>query len=150
MEDNFKSKIESVRGNIDNFKKPLTDVIIVASIIEDEAITSDDRRIVSGILWKRLKMKMPLQVDALFRYLDGKGTFDLTTEDLATTSPYNTYKYIGLPPTPINNPGLDSILAAVEPKKTNYLYFVSDKKGVMHYAATFEEHQRNRELYLGR
>ena len=65
-------------------------------------------------------------------------------------NPYNTYANKGLPPTPVSNPGIDSIRAAITPTNTKYLYFLSDKKGVMHYAVTFEEHKKNRELYLGK
>lgn len=150
LENNFQVKIAPLEGEIKKSGRSLSEIITMASIVEDEAKTTEDRKIVAGILWKRIKLGMPLQVDAPFRYLDGKGTFDLTTSDLATSSPYNTYTHKGLPPTPIGNPGLDSILAALRPEKTNYLYFVSNKKGVIHYATTFEEHQTNRELYLGR
>lgn len=150
MKDNFSKKVETITLKIASSSKSFKEIITMASIIEDEAITTEDRRIVSGILWKRLKLKMPLQVDATFKYINGKGTFDLTQDDLALDSPYNTYKYAGLPPTPINNPGLDSIRAAIEPTQTKYLYFISDKKGKIYYAEDFEGHQRNRELYLGR
>ncbi len=91
---------------------------------------------------------MPLQVDVSFKYINGKGTSELTGDDLEIDSPYNSYKYAGLPPTPIANPGLDSIRAALLPIESPYFYFLSDKDGVMHYAATFEEHKKNKLLYL--
>ena len=111
--------IETMR---DNFKKKAGDVgqdiVIVASLIEKEVPDSDDRKIVSGILWKRLKIGMALQVDAVFPYITGKQKVLL--EDLKIDSPYNTYLYKGLPPGPIANPGLDAIEAARNPKESPY------------------------------
>lgn len=148
MRENFARKVNTLKEDIEKFGKPLEDVVIMASIVEDEARTLDARRTIAGILWKRLKLKMPLQADATFKYVNGKGTFDLTKEDLEADNPYNTYKNKGLPPTAISNPGLDSIRATVAPTNTNYLFFLSDKSGVMHYAVNFEEHKRNKEMYL--
>ena len=91
---------------------------------------------------------MPLQVDASFRYINGKTSAELTHDDLAIDSPYNTYKYAGLPPTPITNPGLDSIDAAINPIETDYFYFLTGHDGVMYYAETFDEHKLNKEKYL--
>ena len=93
---------------------------------------------------------MPLQVDSTFMYINGKITYELTLDDLKIDSPYNTYKYNGLPPGPIGNPGLDAIYAAMNPINTKYLYFLSSKSGNMYYAKTFEEHIRNKELYLNK
>jgi len=148
MQDNFSNKISSINIDIINFKKPVSDVIKMASIVEEEARTEETRKIVAGILWKRLSLGMPLQVDSSFKYINGKGTKDLTLADLKIDSLYNSYKYKGLPPTPICNPGLDSIIATITPNSTDYLYFLSDIKGDMHYAQTFAEHLRNKELYL--
>jgi UPF0755 protein len=91
---------------------------------------------------------MPLQVDASFAYIMNKGTREVTKDDLQTDSPYNTYKYKGLPPTPISNPGLESIHAALNPRETSYLYYLSDKDGRMYYAKDFETHKKNKALYL--
>ena len=101
------------------------DIVTLASIVEAEAASTNDRRIVSGILLKRLKIGMPLQVD------------------VATS----TYDYTGLPSAPINNPGLDAIDAALKPTDSPYLYYISDHSGVMHYARTFTEHKANRERF---
>jgi UPF0755 protein len=120
----------------------------MASLVEEETRTPADRRLVAGILWKRIKLGMPLQVDAVFPYINGKNTYEVTARDLKIDSPYNTYLYPGLPIAPIANPGLDSIKAAIEPAESPYLYYLSDRAGAMHYAKTFEEHKRNRELYL--
>ncbi len=146
MENNFDNKISGI--NFSTTTHSTKDVIIMASILENETRTPEDRRIVSGILWKRLKLGMALQVDATFSYVNGKNTYELTSDDLKIDSPYNTYKYRGLPPGPIGNPGIDSILAALNPTTTKYLYFLSERDGTMHYAQTFEQHKLNKERYL--
>jgi UPF0755 protein len=148
LEKTFEEKITSVRGNIEVFGESLEDVVTMASILEGEARQYETRQIVAGILWKRLEEGMPLQVDATFRYINGKTSEDLTLDDLKIDSPYNTYVYRGLPPTPISNPGLDSIKAAISPKKTVYYYFLTDKEGTMHYAKTLDEHAANKRKYL--
>ena len=145
---NFQNRIKPLEAEILAFNKPLTDIIKLASIVEEEARTIETRQIISGILWKRLSLGMPLQVDASFKYINGKGTKDLTLADLKIDSPYNSYLYKGLPPTPIANPGLESIKATITPIKTEYLYFLSDKNGEMHYAVTYATHLQNKELYL--
>ncbi|MBA3733050.1 endolytic transglycosylase MltG [Patescibacteria group bacterium] len=149
MNNNFIEKIKTVTG-IATSTHSLKDIITMASILEAEARTTQSRRIISGILWKRLQLGMALQVDSTFSYVNGKNTYELTAKDLTLESPYNTYKYAGLPPGPIDNPGLDAIFSAVNPITTNYLYFLSSKSGDMYYANTFEEHKRNRELYLNK
>ncbi|MFH0804446.1 MAG: endolytic transglycosylase MltG [Candidatus Zambryskibacteria bacterium] len=149
MRENFARQIKEYGEDILKSKKSLDDIVIMASIIEDEANgTLESKRIVSGILWKRLRLEMPLQVDAPFQYYNGKNSYTLTKEDLAEDHEYNTYVNKGLPPTAITNPGIDSLRAAIAPTQTSYLYFLSDKKGNMYYAKTFEEHKRNRGLYL--
>lgn len=120
----------------------------MASLIEREAKTDEDRKTIAGILWNRIDLKMPLQVDAVFGYIKGIDTYHPTSEDLSIESPYNTYLHAGLPPTPISNPGLESLHAAATPTKTDYLYYLTGKDGVMHYAKTFEEHKANRAKYL--
>ncbi|MFZ2620912.1 MAG: endolytic transglycosylase MltG [Minisyncoccia bacterium] len=147
MNDTFNDKISSI-GSIATSTHKLKDVIIMASIIENEARTTESRRTVAGILWKRLSLGMPLQVDSTFLYINGKNTYELTLDDLKIDSPYNTYKYKGLPPGPISNPGLDAINSTLNPITTKYLYFLSSRDGKMYYAKTFEEHKRNKELYL--
>lgn len=127
---------------------PTPDDIVLASLLEKEARGADDRRIVAGILKKRLELGMALQVDAVFGYIRGTATYHPSGKDLELDSPYNTYKYPGLPPGPIGNPGLETIDAAQHPRETPYLYYLSDGEGVMHYARTFEEHKANKEKYL--
>jgi len=144
---NFDHKIEENKIKLEGSKYSLNQIIIMASIIEKES-TKEARQEVANILWKRFEMDFPLQVDAPFLYSINKGTFDLTTNDLKSDSPYNTYKYLGLTPTPIGNPGIESILAAANPESTKNLYFLTGRDGKMYYADTFEGHKRNRLLYL--
>lgn len=149
MTANYKSKVVDIADSIRAFGKPIRDVIIMASILEEEARTTESRRTIAGILWKRLAERMPLQVDSTFAFVNGKTrSSDLSLEDLKIDSPYNTYVYRGLPPGPISNPGLDSILAAVTPIATKYYFYLSDKEGNMHYAVTHDEHVANKFKYL--
>jgi UPF0755 protein len=147
MAKNFNEKIPHIPGIATTTYK-FKDVVIMASIIEREARTTESRQIIAGILWKRLKIGMPLQVDAAFDYVNGKATFDLSVDDLKIDSPYNTYKYKGLPPGPIGNPGLNAIWSTINPVQTKYLYYLTGKDGKMYYAKTFEEHVRNKQKYL--
>lgn len=148
MEKNFNNKISTLNEKISAFGKPLKEVVIMASLLEEEARQLETKQMIAGILWKRLKIDMPLQVDSSFQYVNGKNTFTLTLDDLKIDSPYNTYFYKGLPPTPISNPGLDSILAAITPTASQYLYFLTDKNGNMRYAITHDQHVANKEKYL--
>lgn len=148
MNDNFDIKTKTISTEIKNFGKSESDVIKMSSILEGEARTLESREIIAGILWKRISMRMPLQVDSSFKYINGKTSANLTSLDLQIDSPYNSYTNIGLPPTPISNPGLGAIEAAINPIKTPYLYFLTDKDGNMHYAVTFEEHVANKLKYL--
>lgn len=125
-----------------------TSVVIMASLIEREAHGSDDRAVIAAILYKRLELGMRLQVDATVAYAVGKGDDILTKADFAVDSPYNTYRHGGLPPGPIANPGLEAIKAALSPAKTDYLYYLHDKNGSIHYAKTYAEHQKNIAKYL--
>ncbi|HEY4519431.1 MAG TPA: endolytic transglycosylase MltG [Candidatus Paceibacterota bacterium] len=149
MRQNFEAKSASIAPQIEAFGKPFRDVVIMASLLEREANTTEDRRMIAGVLWNRLERDMLLQVDAAFLYTLGKGTFDLTTEDLASDSPYNTYRFRGLPPTPIGSPSLDSLLSAVTPVHHTYLFYLADKNHVTYYSKTYQEHLRKKALYLG-
>lgn len=148
MRGQFDKQMAEVMKTIEASPHTLQEVIVMASIIEEEANNTEDRRKISGVLWKRIEIDMPLQVDAPFYYLFGKGSSQLTLSDLATTSPYNTYKNKGLPPHAISNPGLGSILAALNPIPSDYLYYLADKTGVTHYAKTHDEHVANKAKYL--
>ncbi|MEK7182269.1 MAG: endolytic transglycosylase MltG [Patescibacteria group bacterium] len=148
MKNNFIKKVGDIYSKIERSDKSLEEIIIMASILEEEARIFETKKIISGILWQRIKIGMPLQVDAVFPYIIGKNTYELTKEDLSIDSPYNTYKYKGLPFGPISNPGISSIEAAISPVKTNYLFYLSDRDGNMHYAETFEKHKINKLKYI--
>lgn len=148
MRENFNTKIAMLSDKINSSGHSLSDIVTMASLVEKEARSTDVRRIVAGILWNRLKLGMPLQVDAVFGYIFNKDTYSPSFSDLKINSPYNTYTHTGLPPTPINNPGLDSLEAAISPTKTNYLYYLVDKNGIIHYAVTYAAHHANQKKYL--
>ncbi len=124
--DDFNKKIKPIISDINASGKTEQEIIVMASLIEREAKGDADRGYVSGILWNRINKGMPLQVDA---------------------DP-STYKTKGLPESPICNPGLLAIEAALHPVASNYLYYLHDKNGQIHYAKTFTEHKHNKKLYL--
>lgn len=148
LEENFAQRTRDKQAEVAARGMDWHDILTMASIIEEETAKEEDRHIVSGILWKRMKLGMRLQVDATFGYTIGKGSLELTDSDLKSTSTYNTYMHDGLPPGPITNPGLASIDAALNPTSSEYLYYLSDKDGVIHYANTFAEHKINKAKYL--
>ena len=148
MRANFTAKIDPFMDDIAVSKHSLSDIVIVASLVEKEARTNVNRRIVAGILWNRLALGMPLQVDAVFGYIFNRDTYSPSAADLRVDSPYNTYTHIGLPPTSIDNPGVDALDAAIHPTKTNYLYYLTGKDDQMHYATTYAGHQFNQRKYL--
>ncbi len=148
MRKNFDTHIASITPYITTSGYSQNDVIIMASLLEKEARTLHTRRIIAGILFNRLRIGMPLQVDAVFGFIFNKPTYDPSIKDLHVKSPYNTYIHKGLPPTPIDNPGSDAIFAAATPIKTNYLYYITGKDGTMHYAKTLAQHERNIRKFL--
>jgi len=118
------------------------DIVILASIIESEAGIEEEKRTISSVYHNRLKKKMRLQADPTVIYALGGLDRPLYYRDLEYDSPYNTYKYKGLPPGPINSPGLSSIIAAINPEETDYLYFVADGTGRHIFSRTLKEHNR--------
>ncbi len=149
MLNNFDHKLTvQMRQDIQAQHKTIFEIITLASIIEREVKTDQDRAIVAGIFNKRLKADMPLQADSTINYVTGKNTPAVSGVDLKIDSLYNTYKYKGLPPGPISNPGIESIKAAIYPEDSNYWYFLTDKQGNAHYAEDFEEHKQNKAKYL--
>lgn len=131
------------------------EVITLASIVEREGRTDEDRPVIAGILLKRLKADWPLQADATLQYALGYQAGEkswwkknLLDEDKKIDSPYNTYLHPGLPPRPIANPGLSSIRAVIYPKETDYWYYLHDPEGRAHYAQTLVEHNANSTKYL--
>ncbi|TSC52483.1 MAG: UPF0755 protein [Parcubacteria group bacterium LiPW_41] len=128
--------------------------LVLSSILEREVITFEDRQIVAGIFLKRISIRMPIQADATISYekCDGKykgcEVIRMARSDTAIPSPYNTYQRLGLPPTPIANPGQSAIRAAIEPQKTPYLYYLSAKTGETLFSRTLDEHNIKRAKYL--
>lgn len=146
---NFDKKFNiELRDKVAKQGKTIYDIIIVASLLEKEVRTLEDKKIVSGILWKRLELGIPLQVDASIAYITGKKTTKISTEETKIDSPYNTYIRLGLPVAPICNPGTESILAAVEPIFGEYLYYLSSPAGETFFSRTLEGHNIKKAKYL--
>jgi len=151
--DNFDKKLSpKLREEIEKQNKTVFEIITMASMIQKEIYNTEEckncKNLVSGILWKRLEKGMPLQVDATIGYITGKRTIKILSKDLRIDSPYNTYKYLGLPIGPISNPGLESILASLYPEDSNYWYFLSTPESKTIFSKTLEEHILAREKYL--
>lgn len=155
----FESKTSNltVSGSNLSFKEAVT----LASLLERETKTNEERPVVAGILIKRLEAGWPLQVDASVQYAVATTKCSvqgakcdwwapLTKDDLSINSPYNTYKFQRLPPSPIANPGLSSLQAAFNPTPSPYWYYIHDQDGKIHYAKTLEEHNANIAKYLGK
>lgn len=150
MRANFDRKVTStMRADIKKQKKTLDEILIMASILEREVRTSEEMQIVSDIFWRRLAIGMLLQADSTINFVTGGKRPRATYDDLKIDSPYNTYKYRGLPPGPIGNPGLSAITAAIYPKKNDYWFFLTtEDDGHAIFAKTLDEHNRNRMKYL--
>ena len=142
-------------------KLSTNEVVTLASLLERETVTDEERPIVAGILLKRIDNSWPLQVDASVQYTVANARCtpsqtdcdwwpDLTKQDLEINSPFNTYKYQGLPPSPISNPGLGSIKAVLENTQSPYWFYLHDPSGVIHYAQSLEEHNLNIAKFLGK
>lgn len=124
------------------------EVITLASVIEREAVVSEDRPIISGVFHNRLAIAMPLQSCATVQYILGEQKPVLSIKDTQIDSPYNTYIVSGLPPTPICSPGIESIDAALWPTESDYLYFLAKGDGSHVFSITFDEHLRNKAIYI--
>jgi UPF0755 protein len=163
MLSNFEGKItDQMLFDMKTKNLSMKEVVTMASLIESEVgraasvqLTSDvratmqrEREIVASVFYNRLGMDMALQSDATINYITRNGDRRAQLSDLEIDSPYNTYKYTGLPPGPISNPGIDSIRAAIYPADSSYVYFLHDPSGVAYFARTLEEHNSNREKYL--
>lgn len=131
-------KNAAAKNNLDS-----NEVIILASIVEGETNNYKEMPLIAGVYLNRMQKGMKLQADPTVQYLQEGGWKRLLIKDLNIDSPYNTYKYYGLPPGPINNPGKKAILAVVYPEHHNYYYFVADGEGGHKFARTLEEHNRN-------
>jgi UPF0755 protein len=146
MLNDFDVKISAdLRGNIRNQGKTLKDIVSMASLLEMEVKSKEDRETVSGIFWNRIEKGMPLQSCATLAYALGVDKKQYSFEDTQIKSLYNTYQNIGLPPGPIGNPGIVSIEAAINPKNTSYYFFLSNPKtGETLFAKTLDEQNSNK------
>jgi len=146
---NFDQKLKpELKEEISWQGKTIFEIMTMASMIEKEVKTLEDKKLVSGILWERLEQGMSLQVDATISYITGKRTVKILLEDLQIDSPYNTYKYKGLPLGPISNPGLDSIVAAIYPEESEFWYYLSMPEGETIFSKTLTEHNIAKAKYL--
>jgi len=155
LKDTFLAKTAQLRSVIEERGDDFNEVLILASLVERETQSYDDKKLVAGILYNRLEEGMPLQIDATVQYalgysLEEKSWWrkNLTLDDLELDSLYNTYSHNALPPAPICNPGMETIEAVANYTPSDYFYYITDKQGNMHYAKTLEEHNRNVEKYL--
>lgn len=150
--DNFVVKTENdLFFDIKEQKRNFYEILIMASLLEKEVRKETDKRMVADLLWRRLDTDFPLQVDATICYAKYESfkKCSLTRELFKLDSPYNTYLYKGLPPTPIDNPGIESIQAALNPLSNDYWYYMTDRKtGRTIFSETFEEHLESRGKYL--
>ncbi|MDD2753714.1 MAG: endolytic transglycosylase MltG [Candidatus Portnoybacteria bacterium] len=147
--DNFDKKLTpDLREQISRQGKNIYNVVILASIVQQEAIDENDMPLVAGVFANRLQKGIALESDASVNYATGKKLRQTTYEDLKIKSPYNTYMYRGLPPGPIANPGIEAIRAAINPPKTDYLFFLHPLDGPTVFSKTLDEHNRNRAKYL--
>jgi len=150
-----KRMTEAMREDIIKKGRAISDVVILASLLEREGTSDADRPIIAGILLKRIKAGWTLDIDATLQYALGYQPKErswwksaLTVQDKQINSPYNTYKHLGFPPGPIANPGLSSLMAAIYPKESPYWFYLHDTKGQIHYATTQEEQDANIAKYL--
>lgn len=132
--------IQEIGPNLTLEEKNFHEIITMASLIEKEVQTYEDKRLVSGIGWKRIENQIPLQMDATITYLTNKKSSKVSIEETKIDSPYNAYKYKGLPPGPICNPGLESIKAALYPKESEYWYYLSSPTGETIFSENLIQH----------
>ncbi|OIP78753.1 MAG: hypothetical protein AUK20_03235 [Parcubacteria group bacterium CG2_30_45_37] len=150
MLDNFQKKLTpAMAEEIKRQNKSVYEIITMASLIEKEVRTPEDMKIVSGIFWQRIENRQGLESCATLAYILGVNKPQYSVADTKIDSPYNTYKHRGLPPSPIANPGLNAITAAIYPKETDYNYFLSDPAtGQTIFSRTLGEHNLNKAKYL--
>lgn len=154
LHETFETKVtDQMRQDVVSTGLTFDEVIILASLVEKEGYSDADRPVIAGILYNRLAEGWPLQVDATLSFMLGNKENnwwkkDLTNDDKKIASTFNTYLNTGLPKSPIANPGLSAIKAAIYPKKTEYWFYLHDPQKQVHYAKTLEEHNQNIAQYL--
>ena len=146
---NFEQKLRpELRAEIKKQNKTIFEVVTLASIIEREVPEHADKKMIADVFLKRLKNNIGLQSDATINFVTGKGLTQPSRDDLKIDSPYNTYKYRGLPPGPIANPSISSIEAVIYPTPNDYYYFLTTKEGEVIYSQTYQEHLAAKAKYL--
>jgi UPF0755 protein len=151
----LEDKLENARLNIESHDSlSAYEIMILASIIEREAFTDEEKYMISDILQKRLRGEMEgiklLQADATLLYEEKDWKAVVTKELKEKDSPYNTYKVTGLTPTPICNPGIEAIKATLDPSENEYFFYLHDEDGKIHYAKTHDEHVNNERCYINK
>ncbi len=146
MIDKFFSSLYTIPYNnysVDDLRR----VVIIASLVEKEAKIDDERQLIAAVFYNRLQKGKRLESCSTIQYILGKTKERLLYSDLQVDSPYNTYLHSGLPPGPISNPGLKSLIAAVYPADVDYLFFVSKRDGSHHFSTTYQQHLKAIEKY---
>ena len=146
INERFSDEILSHYGTSTQKIVPIKDALIIASLIQRETVSTDGMRLLSGIMWNRLFLGMNLQIDSTLQYAKANKSTEMSwwpkvvPNDKYISSPFNTYKYNGLPPSPIANPSVEAILAALNPVKTSCLFYFNDKNGDFHCSDNYEDH----------
>jgi len=146
INERFSEEILSHYGTSTQKIVPLSDALTIASLIQRETLSTDGMRLLSGIMWNRLFLGMNLQIDSTLQYAKANKSTEaswwpkVVPNDKYISSPFNTYKHGGLPPTPIANPSVEAILAALNPVKTSCLFYFNDKSGVFHCSDNYADH----------
>lgn len=152
MKNTFNTKVKESLG-MESTDPKLHDIVVIASLIEREAIRDDEKVLISSVIANRLEDGMALDIDATLQYIKGKNAKGEWWsvpygEDKALNSLYNTYKHPGVPPGPISNPGIEALKAAANPATSAYYYYIHDPEGNVHFAKTLSEHEANIVKYL--
>ncbi len=148
MKDNFHKNYKEISEAAAKTGYSMNEIVTLASIVELEAHKYEDRRKIAGVLYNRLDINMPLQVDVSFVYIMDKGTFDITLEDLKHKSPYNTYVHKGLPPGPIGSPSMAALRATVDPVKSDWLFYLADSYGTTYFSNNYAQHLVKKRRYI--
>lgn len=140
---------EDIRQKAKDKNMSVRDLVNLASLVEKEAVFPEERPVIAGVFLKRLQIQMPLQSDTTIQYILGVQKKEISIADTKIDSPYNTYLYAELPPGPIASPSISTINAVLDPKPTNYLYFVADLEGHHHFTETYQDHLKEIERIHG-
>ena len=140
---------EDIRQKAKDKNMSIRDLVNLASLVEKEAVFPEERPVIAGVFLKRLQIQMPLQSDTTIQYILGVQKKEISIADTKIDSPYNTYLYAELPPGPIASPSISTINAVLDPKQTNYLYFVADLEGHHYFTETYQDHLKEIERIHG-